>query len=324
MWIALGITAITLFLVFFEFRIRQPDRIVLFETKGQVRQRKGRFYPRHFSLSIPATVHTIQPELETEAKGRLQVRVRLAVTVSASSAHLADLIRVSGWNPGVVAKATSELEAILVSLVGEFTQQLEIEDLSSEKLTEYLNKQLKGSAQQLGLRLLSVYVQSIEPVDENISDAIRRQEANRILEQTEVLSQKARVAASKAKVAADEKIAISEHQLELKKLELKKAEEKREADLSRIRLDEEIHNRRKQLELDREEVEMIKNNPELMLLTPQVARLAEASQNLRNAKTIVSLSPTDFKEDSPITTLLQSLLQRLGKPEIQDNPDKQE
>ena len=72
--------------------------------------RKSRLYPRHFSLAIPTTVHTIQPEIEAEAKGHLEVRVRLAVQVTASQDHLPDLIRVAGWAQSAVTKATAELE----------------------------------------------------------------------------------------------------------------------------------------------------------------------------------------------------------------------
>lgn len=324
MWVALGIALVIVFLLFFEFRFRPPDRIVLHESKGQVKQRRSRLYPRHFSLAIPATVHTIQPEIEAEAKGHIEVRIRLAVTVSASLDHLPELIRVAGWEQSAVAKATAELDTLIDSLVREFTDKYEIEELSSEQLTEHLQNHLKSLTQHLGLQLLSVYVQSLEPTDEKIAEAMRRQEADRIMEQTEILSQKARVSASKAKVDADEKIALSEHQLELKKLELKKVEEEKEAELARLRLEEEMQSRKMQLEVEREEVELIKNNPELLLLTPQAARLAEASQNLRSAKTVVSLSPNDFKDDSPIMALLQSFLRRLGKPETNANREKED
>ena len=145
MWVILGITAVIVFLVIFEFRVRPPDRIILYESRGEVKQRKSRLYPRHFSLAIPATVHTIQPEIEAEAKGHLEVRIRLAVTVSASLNHLPDLIRVAGWEQSAVAKATTELDTPLDSLVREFTEKYEIEELSSEKLTEHLQQHLKDS-----------------------------------------------------------------------------------------------------------------------------------------------------------------------------------
>ena len=45
------------------------------------------------------------------------------------------------------------------------------------------------------------------------------------------------------------------------------------------------------LAYEKEELEVLKSSPELLMLTPQVARLAEASQNLKNARTVISLSP---------------------------------
>jgi hypothetical protein len=55
-----------------------------------------------------------------------------------------------------------------------------------------------------------------------------------------------------------------------------------------------------------------------------VARLAEASQNLRSAKTVVSLSPHDFKDESLIGALLQPLLHRLKKSEPDDDEAKEQ
>ncbi len=46
------------------------------------------------------------------------------------------------------------------------------------------------------------------------------------------------------------------------------------------------------------------------MLTPQAARLAEASQSLKNARTIISFSPQDLSLGSEIVGVFQSLLQR--------------
>lgn len=162
MWIYLIIVGIFITIMLFEFRVRRPDRIVVYESKGKVQQRMARFYPRHFSLAIQATVLSLFPEIEAESSGKLNLRVKLAVTVAPSKNHLSDLIRVAGW-------------------------------------------------------------------------------------------------------------------------------------------------------VDKAETELLKNNPELILLTPQAARLAEASQSLRNARTVVSLSPNDLTEGSAIAGLLQALIQKLGQ-----------
>ena len=45
------------------------------------------------------------------------------------------------------------------------------------------------------------------------------------------------------------------------------------------------------------------------MLSPQLARLAEASQQLPNAKTVVSLSPGDLQQGSQIIETIQTVLQ---------------
>jgi len=75
-----------------------------------------------------------------------------------------------------------------------------------------------------------------------------------------------------------------------------------------IRVDEELKQSRKKLELDKEELDVLRSSPELLMLTPQAARLAEASQGLKNARTIVSLSPQDLSHGSELLGTLQKIL----------------
>jgi hypothetical protein len=39
----------------YEYRIRQPDYLVLYESKGRITLRKSLLYPRHFSLLLKRT-----------------------------------------------------------------------------------------------------------------------------------------------------------------------------------------------------------------------------------------------------------------------------
>jgi hypothetical protein len=64
------------------------------------------------------------------------------------------------------------------------------------------------------------------------------------------------------------------------------------------------------LAFEKEELEILKSNPELLMLTPQAARLAEASQNLKNARTVISISPQDLAQGSEYLSLFQNLLQK--------------
>jgi hypothetical protein len=48
----------------------------------------------------------------------------------------------------------------------------------------------------------------------------------------------------------------------------------------------------------------------LLVLTPQAARLAEASQGLKNARTVISISPQDLAPGSDLINLFQNLLNK--------------
>ena len=311
MWVILTIILIVVIYIMYEYKLRNPDQIVLYDSKGKVLERKSRFYPKHFSLVIPITIQSLVTKIEAEAKGKIVLNINLALTYAASLDHLPELIRSGGWNKDAVTKASKELDVLIHALVKEFSEKYEIEALTSEKLTKHLKDNLSDLAETLGLNIISLTVQSIDPVDEQITKAMQQQETARIMEQTEIANQKAKISTRKVQLEADEKIALFEHDLEIKKFKLKKEQEEKNAEIANLRVKEELERRKMQLELDQKEVELIKNNPELIILTPQVARLAEASQSLRNAKTVVNLSGNDAAKGTQIVDLLHTFLQNM-------------
>jgi hypothetical protein len=163
--------------------------------------------------------------------------------------------------------------------------------------------------------MISLAIQSLDPTDPEIADAYRQQEQARLLEQTEQLNQQARVAAAKARSKADDDIAEMEHALELKKAQLKSQLLEKEAELAHQSLEDELARSRMRLAFEIEELEVLKNSPELLMLTPQAARLAEASQNLKNARTVISLAPQEAGHGSELLNLL-ALLQKRSKQKI--------
>jgi len=311
MWIAIGILAVLVIAFLIEYRIRKPDEIVIYESAGIVRIRKGRFYPRHFSLAISGTIHSTDLKVEAEAKGKILLHVHVVATVAASIHHLQNLVRAGGWHKDNVVKALKELENSLQVVVKEFTEKHEIENLPSEALSVHLQKKFGNTVEALGLDIISLNVYAIDLVDDKIAESIQQRETARIIEETEKINQKARVTATKTKLFADEQIAQGEHDLELKKYKLKKIEEEEEAKIANLRIKEEIDRRKLQLEFDRKEVDLLKDNPELLILTPQVARLAEASQNLPNARTVVNLGGKKGLEGAPLLNLFQLFLENL-------------
>ena len=305
----IGVVVILIIAAAFEYRIRKPDFIVLYETKAGLGIRKGRFYPRHFSLLLQRTTHSFQLTIDATAKGGIDIKVKLAATVAASLGHLTELIRIGGWSTEAVARAAKELETVLQGFVKGFTEQFEIEEISSQKIHEYLHREIPASKGALGIEVISLTILSFEPVNPQISEALKQQEQARIVEQTEVLNQKARITSTKARLKADEEISQLENQLELKKYEIKKTQWEREAQLNDLKVNDELKRNRKRLEFDKEELEMLKSSPELLMLTPQAARLAEASQGLKNARTVVSLSPQDIAHGSELFGMFQNVLQ---------------
>ena len=309
--IAVGVVIVgCLLAILVEYRIRQPDVLVLYESRGQIGFRKGLVYPRHFSLPLKRTTSPIQLTVEATAAGGLGIRVKLLGSVAPSLEHIQSLIRVGGWNSEAVARAADESQVLLQELVKECTERSEIQALSSAGILGYLNERLAALKEKFGVELISLAVQSLEPIDPAIADALRQQEQARLLEQTEHLNHQARAAAAKAKYQADEEIAEMEHTLELKKAELKKILLEKEAALAQQRLEGELARNRLRLAFESEELEVLKHSPELLMLTPQAARLAEASQNLKNARTVISLTPQELANGTDLIGLFQSLLQK--------------
>jgi hypothetical protein len=304
------IIVIAVAVVLFEFRVHQPDTLVLHESKGRINVRKGVVYPRHFSLSLKRSTCPIQVTTEASAAGNIGVRVKLIGSIAPAIDHLSSLIRAGGWNSDAVARVADEVQVLLQGLVKEYAERVQIRDLASADLLNYLNDRMGLIEDKYGVELITLAVQSLDPTDPEIADALRQQEQARLLEQTERLNQQARIAAAKSKYQADQEIAEMEHLLELKRAELKKELLAQESALAQQRLEDEMARNRLRLAFEREELEVLKSSPELLMLTPQAARLAEASQTLKNARTIVSLTPQDVGVGSELFGLFRNMLQK--------------
>ena len=186
----------------------------------------------------------------------------------------------------------------------------DIAEVTSEGIRDNLRARGQESREALGLDMISLTVTACEPTDPEIAEALRRREHARILEQTEALNQQARIATARTRSSADEEIALMEQGLELKKTELRQTQFEKEAALASRRAEHELDLKEMQLKHEKHELDLLKENPELLLLTPQAARLAEASQSLRNARTVVSLSGNDLPQGADLLSLLHTLLEK--------------
>jgi hypothetical protein len=304
------VVAVLIGITLYEYRVRKPDQIVIAEARDGVRLRGARVFPRHFSTPITKTTHSFSQTVDASAKGSLDVRVKLAVTVAASMDDLSVLVKVGGWAPDAIARAARELETLILGYVKGYTELHDVEDLSSDRIRGYLQERVQESRHLLGLEVITLTITSYDPVNPQIAEAIRQREHARILEQTEAVNQKARVAATRVRLHADEEIASLEHALEIRKTELKHAEFEKESALAGSRAEHELSLRKMQLDFEKDELRLLKESPELLLLTPQAARLAEASQSMRNARTVVSLSPPDGVQGTEILSMFSTLVQK--------------
>lgn len=307
-----GLSAIAILIIsllLYEIRLRKPDQVVLYEKENTVKIHTGRFYVRHLNLALPKTAYSFPVTVEASAKGNIDCRIKLSVTAAPLLKNIHQLIITGGWNSKAHIKAANEIEINFTSIIKEYTEKYTIEELASEKILEQLNLKSEDVSGKFGLEIISLSIQSFEASDPKISEAMKQRESARILEQTELLNQKARISAVKSKLNADEEIAFREHEIQMRTYELKKEELEKENDLALRRMEEELKREKMKLELEKEEMNALKNNPELLMLTPQAARLAEASQSLKNARTVVSFSPADLQNGADLLGVFQNLLQ---------------
>ena len=256
-----AVVVIVILIVIFEYRIRKPDVLLLYETKGHISIRKGLFYPRHFSLPLERTTSPIQLTIEATAVGNLEVRIKIVGSVAPSLDHIHSLIRIGGWNNEAVARAADEVQVMLQGLVKEYIEQCEIHALSSTQILSYLNERSELIQEKFGVEVITLAVQALESTDLEISEALRQQERARLLEQTERLNHQARSAAARAKFQADEEILQMEHDLELKNAALKKTFLEQESALTYQSLEDELIRKRMRLAFEKEELELLKKQP---------------------------------------------------------------
>ncbi|MGE5456831.1 MAG: hypothetical protein ACM3RX_00595, partial [Methanococcaceae archaeon] len=160
MWIIGSLVLVGIITLAYEYRLRKPDQLVLFESGGRIIERKSRFFPRHFSLAMPNTTHSAILSIETAVKGNLDIKIRLSISVAASKKNIPALVRVGGWNSNAVVKSAKELEIILQSLIKKYVEKFEIEELSSERIYDYLQANVYENSGKLGLEVISLTVQS--------------------------------------------------------------------------------------------------------------------------------------------------------------------
>ncbi len=310
LWSALVVGLLIVLWAVFSLKERRPDQLLLVEKRGHIRPHLKRWYWGRSVLALPATIRTISTEVKAQARGKIDVVVRLSVSFFPDPKQVQNLIRVGGWRPDAVDKVASELAGTVQGLTGELVEQMDITEVTREKLGEALRNRLSELGPNLGVTVTSVVVSAAEAADKKIADAIRQKEEARIQEETERANQQARIAREKLRLKADDTIARMKHETEMAQLALKEAKELTSAELEQKILEKEAEKKRLNLELEKEEVALLAKNPELLMLAPQLSRLVEASQQLKNARTVITLSPEIY---DGLPKILQTVLDALQK-----------
>ena len=148
-----------------------------------MRLRRGRIYPRHFSTPITKTTHSFSQTVDASAKGSLDIRVKLAVTVAASE-DLSVLVRVGGWAPDAIARAAGNSDTHPGYVKG-YTELHDVKRSPPTGSADISRNGCRRANVSSGSR--SSHLRSPHSTRQSPDrQAIRQREHARILEQTEI------------------------------------------------------------------------------------------------------------------------------------------
>jgi purine-nucleoside phosphorylase len=315
-WFIAAATVLFLFgALFFLFQRKRPDQLILLEKKGKVVEWTRSFYPKRICLSLSNTVHSFTAEVRTMGRGKIEVLIKVSVSFHTNPAKLENLIRVGGWSTAALKNVEKEITNAVPGIVGSVVENLEITEMQREAIARNLLEKLERLAENSGVQISTVTVISADPVDAKITEAIKKLEEARLQEIAERTLQTSRTLQAELKAQADQRIAQAEHEVAMKKLALQKIREAEAAELALATVKQQNERRKLELEIEKKEVEIFTQNPALLLLAPQLTRLTEASQQLKNAETVVSFSSEFFNK---LPQPLQEIFKLLNQPHSSD------
>lgn len=303
-----GILLAAMVVLYFLFDRKRPDQLILIEKRGKVTIWTRAFYPKYLCLSLPYTTRSVTTEVKTQARGKIDAIIKLTASFYPDADHIENLIHIGGWSSDALGRIERELAGTVQSTVGEIIEPLNIAEMTREYIAKTIKTRLNAIAPNIGVIITGITVLSAEASDSKIAEAIQKTEIAHIQEEAEKTVQASRMAQADLKARADQAILDSEHDTAMKKLALRKIEEAAAAVLAKAALEQQVERRSIELKIEKAEVELLANNPALLLLSPQLTRLTEASQQLKNAETVVTLSSDFFhKLPQPLQQILNML-----------------
>lgn len=138
--------------------------------------------PAASPFRAPVATQGISEDIQLWTPSRVfsGVRVKLVGSVAPALEHIQASIRVGGWSSEAVARAAAETQVLLERLVKDYTEHAEIGALSSVAILSHISEHSAVFAERFDLELISLTVQSPEPTDPEIAEALRQQEQARL------------------------------------------------------------------------------------------------------------------------------------------------
>ncbi len=303
-----GIVIVAIVVLYVLYERKRPDQLILIEKKGKVTGWTHAFYPKYRCLSLPNTTRSVTTEVKTQARGKIDAVIKLTVTFYPDAEHIENLIHIGGWSPDALTRIEKELAGTIQGIAGEIIEPLDIAEMTREYIAKIMKTRLNSIAANMGIIITGVTIMSAEASDPKIAEAIKKTEVAHLQEEAEKTVQTSRIAQAEMKARADQAILNAEHDTAMKKLALRQVEEAESAILAKAALEQHVERRHLELKIEKAEVELLAQNPSLLLLSPQLTRLTEASQQLKNAETVVTLSNDFFsKLPQPLQQILSML-----------------
>lgn len=309
------ILAIITVIIAIEIRVRKPFEILIVEKKGKILASRTFFYIKSRTLPLKLSEFAFEFNLQAYARNKIPIRAHFAGALEVDEKNIENLIKAGGWNKNAIVAAAEKLLNVAKSNALCQIENTPVNNLRSDILASYLRD--KVYTEFFGLKWVYVACLDYEIEDEKINEILRKEEISTLSEKSEEAVEKSKLSIEKIKHQIEQEIIKIKEDALVKKQELKKLETSLDQELKKAQAEFEARVQKLKLEIEKEELQLLKQNPELLLLSPQAARLLEASQSLKNARTVVNLSQGEIAKGVDVSGALNELIYSILKKETE-------
>jgi hypothetical protein len=310
--ILLVLFVIAIIAIIVQIKIREPHQIIVKEKNGKFEASLQKLYLKCRSLPLSCEENFFESEFKATSSGNIEIKIKLNGSASIDFEKLDNLIKKGGWNEKALQNATEKFMSMAIGYLKSRIEKLEIEEINLEKI-DYLIFNAKKESAEFGISIKNFSATNLEILDEKAKEAIRAKESARLNKKNEEYLQNLKYDIEKKKCELELKLLEEKKNLSSQKKVLNEIEAENENHIKKLQAEFEKEIQQIKLEVEKQELELLKKHPELLLFSPQAARLIEASQSLKNARTIVNLSGEAAKGvdiSEALTDLISSLIKK--------------